>query len=143
MYLGSAGLWGERTGINYELEAELKAVTDVFHGAVPQSKVATVLGEGAIGVHNPLYETCNRLDMEMMASGIARVCGPHLCYDERPTVKRFTDVDTCIAALAEITTDFTTLPIQAYADEARQYAEEHFSYDATLAQLNSILRSLL
>lgn len=141
VYLASS--WGEHTAVNYELEAQLKAVTDHFFENISQSKVASVLGAAGIGVLNPFYETCNRLDMEMMASGITRVCGQHICYDERPTAARFTDIDDCLSVLATLTKDFTRLPDKSEGAAAVAYAEEHFSFEATLSQLNAILERVL
>ena len=84
-YLGNASLWGELKAENLRLEKELAAVTDKFYGAVKPEKVASVMGETAVAVLNPHYETCNRFDMELGACGVSRACGPHICYDERPT----------------------------------------------------------
>lgn len=142
-YLGDASLWGEITTENLILEKQLDAVTDNFYGAVKPTKVATVMSEAAVGVLNPHYETCNRFDMELMASGVSRVCGSHICYDERPTAARFQTVDDCIAQLKTLTNDFTALPGEKHAAEVREYAVEHFSYQASLKQLNTVLRYVL
>lgn len=142
-YLGGADSWETYEAINFEIEHELKAVTDTFHGHVSPNKVAVALSEAGVGVLNPHYETCNRFDMELMASGVPRVCGRHVCYDERPTVARFTDTKSCIKALQSITNEFTALPDQTYSEEAVVYARENFSYEATLQQLNSILRRII
>ena len=142
-YVGGASLWNEVSPQNMKLERQLKAVTDIFHGIQPANKVATITGEAALAVLNPYYETCNRFDMELMSAGVARVCGPHICYDERPASRRFTTIDECIEALARITTDWTTLPLKTHETEARQYAVDMFSFDATLKQLDEVLKYLL
>ena len=141
VYLSSS--WNEHTALNYKLEYELKAVTDVWHQNVSQSKVAEILGKGGIGVLNPFYETCNRFDMELMASGVPRICGQHICYDERPTTARFTGVDDCLETLSELTKDFTKLPQKPAGEMEREYAEETFSFEATLSQLNAILERIV
>lgn len=143
-YLGSADLWQQPPKVvDLELEHDLKAVVDVFHGAVPQSDVASTIGRSAVGVLNPKYETCNRFDMELMAGGVGRVCGPHTCYDERPTDARFETIDECIEHLSVLTDDFTALPDKALGVAARDYAVANFSYEASLSQLNDILRRVL
>ena len=142
-YIGSAGGWDEFKPMDLELEHHLKNSVDVFHGNIKPIKVAQQLGTSAVGVLNPHYETCNRFDMEMMACGIARSCGPHVCYDERPTVARFKDVESCIAALVVLTNNFTELPPKEYNETARQYAEENFSYEASVSQLTEILERII
>ena len=143
-YLGSANLWGDYKAINFELQRELEVVTDNFYGSVPQSKVASVLGEAALGVLNPHYETCNRFHQEMMASGKPVVCGKHILYDERPVTARFdSSVQDCIEKLAELTNNFEALPDKAHATDAREFAVQHFSYEASIEQLNQILRGIV
>ena len=144
VYLGSADLWHQPPKVlDLELEHALKAVTDVFHGAVKQAKVATAIGKASVGVLNPFYETCNRFSMELMAGGVPQVCGIHICYDERPVDARFETLDECINTLSEMTNGFTAAPDKELGTDAREYAEEYFSYEATLTQLNSILRRVL
>ena len=143
-YLGSAGLWGNHQAINLELEHELRQVTDKFYGSVPQNKVASVLGSAGVVVLNPKYETCNRFCQESCASGVARLCGPHICYDERPCVDRFDGtVEDCMNKLSEITNGWTGLPDEKYGEEIRQYAIEHWSYEASCEKLNNIIRQII
>ena len=143
-YLGSAGLWGDYKALNLELEHELKQKVDIFHGSVPQNKVANTLGSAGIVVLNPKYETCNRFYMEALASGVPVVCGPHVCYDDRLTTERFNgNVDDCLNTLSELTDNFTSLPDNKFGAEAREYAVEHWSYEASCEQLNAILQEVL
>ena len=140
VYVGSAGGWGNLKVLDLELQKDFKKVTDVFHGQLKPEKVAKAFGDAAVGVLNPFYETCNRIDMELFASGTPRVCGPHILYDERPDSHRFTTVDECIGVLEELTSNFVELPSGKYDGKAeREYAVENFSYEASCGQLNSIL----
>ena len=62
--------------------------------------------------------------MEMLACALARACGPHVLYDERPECKRFITVDECIEVLVELTENWTKLPDTEYGETARQHALE-------------------
>ena len=142
-YIGAAHLWEQPpNALNLELEIELKKHVDIFHGLLKPLKVAEHLGKSGIAVLNPLYETCNRFDMELMASGVPRVCGAHICYNERPTDARFGTVEECIDKLAELTDDFTMLPKSELGEQARTYAVDNFSYPSTLNQFNAILERI-
>ena len=141
-YVGSAGGWGDLEPANLKLQKELKGVTDDFHGELPPEKVANVFSSTAVAVLNPKYETCNRTDMELMASGVARICGNHVCYDERLTTERFITIDECIEKIKDITSGFTALPTPQHGQNAREYAVNSFSYEATLTQLNEVIQYL-
>ena len=143
-YVGG-NIWGGKPrAIDMKLRHELENKTDIFYGEVSQAKVANALATASIGVLNPYYETCNRFDMELMASGKARLCGHHVCYDQRPTADRFDgSVEDCIAKLNLLTNEFEEFPAKVFGLEARHYAEEHFSYEASLESLNDILRRAL
>lgn len=143
-YIGSAGTWGDRySAVNLELERELKKNVDIFYGLIPSVKVARAMGEAAVGVLNPFYETCNRVHMELMGTGKPTVCGVHVCYDERPVTKRFRSLDDCIDALKELTDDFTELPDKTLGAKEREHAETYFSYEASREQFNNVLRRVL
>lgn len=143
-YIGSADVWGGKPDpVNLQLQSELKKSVDVFHGAISQTKVARAIGKTAVGVLNPHYETCNRFHMELMAGGVATLCGAHICYDERPVTARFRTLDDCIDGLSALTDDFTALPDKKYGQKERQHAETYWSYEASQEQLNEILGSLL
>ena len=143
-YVGSADLWGVPKPIDLELQHYLEEVTDNFHGNVSQAKVASFAGEAAIGVLNPKYETCNRFHQELMGLGKPTLCGPHICYDERPVTDRFDgSVDDCIEKLTILTHDFEELPDKSYGKTARKFAEEHFAYEASLDAINTLLRGVV
>ena len=142
-YIGSASLWGGHHSSGMKLENELKKVTDIFHGSVPQSKVASIMSKCAVAVLNPFYETCNRFDQELMASGVARICGQHVCYDERLTVSRFTDVDNCIEELKELTNGFAELPDPVWGVEAREHAVIHWSYESSTDQIMDVVKIIM
>ncbi len=143
-FLGGIIWGGKPKATDMKLRHELQKVTDIFHGEVSQAKVATHLGSAGVAVLNPYYETCNRFDMELMAAGKARLCGPHVCYDERPVALRFDgSVEDCIEQLKALTNGFEDLPAQVYGKIAREYALENWSYEASLHSLNEILRRLL
>lgn len=143
-YIGSAGGWSKKfESANLRLEHELKKVTDLFYGQLRPADVAKRLSESAIGVLNPLYETCNRFGMEMMASGVPRVCSEHICYDNTLNTARFKGIEGCISVLATLTRDFEELPDETYSQELRKYALDHYSYEATQNQLNDYLRMIL
>ena len=143
-YIGSAGGWNDYKPISLEIERELKQVTDDFHGQVSPQKVASIMSTAGAAVLNPFYETCNRFDMELMASGVARVCSPHVCYDHRIKAARFDgSVADCIKRLSELTNDFSTVPDTSHGTQAQAFAQEHWSYEASLEQLNAVLRGIL
>ena len=142
-WIGSAGGWNDWQPQNLRLEHDLRTVTDIFHGQVPQSEVATALSQSAVAVWNPRYETCHRLGMEGAASGIARIAGKHILYDEKITAGRFETVDECIELLGLLTEDFEKMPNVEEGEKLRQFAEENYSYQATLEQLNTFLRYVL
>lgn len=140
-YIGGHIWGGKPKPLSLELRHEMKQVVDVFHGEQSPSKVSSTLGAASVGVLCPHYETCNRFDMELMASGVARVCSPHICYDERPVARRFDGtVDDCIIKLKDLTHDFAELPDESHFGDAVMHAYEYWSYDASLDQLNSVLR---
>ena len=142
-YVGGADLWGKPKPEDLNLQKGIKAVVDIFHGTVSQSKVAEAIGAAAIGVLNPHYETCNRFDMELMSSGKARVCGRHIIYDERPNAGRFEGVSECIEILETLTDGWSELPDAKYGKAARTHAIKNFSFESTQDQLNQILRGVL
>ena len=143
-YLGGHIWGGNPKPIDMELRHELKSKTDIFYGEVKQEKVASTLGTAGISVLNPHYETCNRFDMELMASGNTRLCGPHVCYDERLTASRFDgSIEDCVSKLSELTENFMELPDKKHEKAVREYAIENFSYEASREQLNGILRRML
>ena len=80
-------------------------------------------------------------DMEAHAAGLEIVAGPHVCFDEWDCAHRFTDIDTCMEKLSEITDDFTGLPVKTTQNECREFALDSWSYTKSLEQLNEILRS--
>lgn len=143
-YIGSCEMWGRKPDPkDVALQKDIEAVADVFHGAIRPEKVARHLGEGAVGVLNPKYETCNRFHMELMCCGKPTVCGVHICYDERPVTRRFGTLDECIEVLGELTNDFEELPEKELGEKAREHAELHFSYEKTLEDFNNVLRRVL
>ena len=141
VYVGDAGLWGHYSANNLVLEKQLRDVTDTFYGSVPTAQVASVLGTSAVAVLNPYYETCNRFHQELMASGVPVVAGPHILYNERLVQGRFSDVDTCIEQLAEVTNGWE-YPDVAHRDASREYAVSRWSYEASVDQLHEVLRRL-
>lgn len=141
-YVGDANTWGTPKVLDLKLAKALKGVVDVFHGTVPPSEVATILSSGAIFLVNSHYETCNRMGMEAHACGLYVAGGPHICFDEWPHAVRFTTLAECIQLLRDATTDFTKLPPAQPRKDARMWAETEFSYAASLAQLNTVLRRL-
>lgn len=141
-YIGDANTWGSPKVLDLRLAKDLEGVVDVFHGTVPSSTVATILGSGAIFIVNSLYETCNRMGMEAHAAGLLVAGGPHICFDEWPHAVRFTTLDDCIECLAEATSGFRKLPPTQIRQASRTWAESEFSYAASLAQLNNLLRRL-
>ena len=107
-----------------------------------KEKFVFIRSSGAIFLVNSHYETCNRMGMEAHACGLYVVGGPHICFDEWPHTVRFTTLAECIQLLRDATTDFTKLPPAQPRKEARMWAETEFSYAASLAQLNDVLRRL-
>ena len=125
------------------LERQMHSVANFFHSHIPQAQVSEVLSSIGVGVFNPYYDTCNRFHMELMMSGVASVCGPHIIYDERPVVRFDGTVSGCLEGIARITNGFQDVPDAAMSEQARDFAFQSFSNKASLAQLNSILRGLL
>ena len=143
-YIGGHIWGGKPNPIDMELRHELKQVTDIFHGEISQVKVAAALDMPAIGILNPKYETCNRFGMELCAAGKAQICSKHVCYDERPSAKRFDGtVEDCINKLSILTNEFEELPAKKFGKEAREFALANYSYEASLDSLNEILRRVL
>lgn len=141
-YLGSPAVWKELTAVNMQLDKRLRNATDYYHGKVTQPKVATALGEAAVAVLNPIYETCNRFHMELMLAATPTLCGKHICFDERPVSGRFTTVQECIDLLAEFTNNWTEVPDKVFGEAEQKFATEHFSYEASLNQLSEVFRLL-
>ena len=143
-YVGGHIWGGNPKAIDMELRHEMKQTADIFYGEVPPVKVASAIGSAAVGVLNPYYETCNRFGMELCAVGKAQICSQHVCYDERPSAERFDgSVDDCIEKLKAITNEFEELPAKMFGLEAREFALNNYSYEASLDSLNEILRRLL
>ena len=142
-YIGGHIWGGKPDAQDMRLRHEMKKVCDVFHGEVLPNAVAGTIAGAAVGVLCPHYETCNRFDQELMANGTARVCSQHMTFTQRPVAQYFDGtVQDCIDTLKEITEGFTELPDE-YGDEARLYAENNFSYEASSEAFNSIIRRLL
>ncbi len=136
-YIGSASGWGNPDYKSLMLERSLKASVDVFHGQQPANKVATIMGEARFFVVNSHYETCNRMGMEAHAAGLEIVAGPHLCFDEWPNAHRFTTLQECLAILNNFD------DADATSADNVEFAKENWSYDASLGQLNDIIRRVL
>ena len=142
-YIGEFS-WGGKPSIeNLKLRDALKVVVDVFHGNVSPARVSAILSTAGIGVLDAYYETCNRFGMELQASGVYIAAGSHICFDEWPHVQRFTDLESCLSLLSEATQGYEELPPPTTGNESTQWAKSNFSYEASLNQLNMVLRGIL
>ena len=140
-FLGSADMWGKVTPQDLKLQAELKKVTDIFHGYKEPDEVAPILSSAGITLFSTKYDTCCRFSQEDMASGGTQIANEHRLWDERPNAGRFSTVEECIELMQLLTEDWTSLPDPEFGKTARTYAEKNFSYEVTLEQMFDIFMS--
>ena len=139
VYVGGAGLWGEASEVDLALEAEIREYTDVFHQNILPSFVPKAIGGAAFFVGNAIHDVFSSCHAEALMSGCISIGGEHPIYAERPgfTVKT---AQAAVDMIAQLTNDFLEIPDQKQGQRARQWAEQHLSFDCFKGQLTDLLR---
>ncbi len=143
VYMGSAQTWGDSTSEpaqlhRHKLEAELREVTDIFLGDVPQATVAFYANTCMHHVHVAFHDTCCQNQQEAALGGATLWGLTHPINTERP-VHQFQTIQELADALLETCTGDA---LQLYRNkEVLDYALRHFSYAAVLEQFHAIVRS--
>ena len=139
VYVGGAGLWGEASEVDLALEAEIREYTDVFHQNILPSFVPKAIGGAAFFVGNTIHDVFSSCHAEALMSGCISIGGEHPIYAERPgfTVKT---AQAAVDMIAQLTNDFLEIPDQKQGQRARQWAEQHLSFDCFKGQLTDLLR---
>ncbi len=138
VYMGSAQTWGDNTSHTaqmqrFQLEAELREVTDIFLGDVRQDTVAYYANSSMHHVHVAHHDTCCQNQQEAALGGATLWGLNHPINTERP-VHQFQTPAGLIDALRNAKPRFR------HNEEVHDYALKHFSYAAVLSQFHHIVR---
>ena len=141
IYIGSAQIWSnESRPEDMVLSKQLQGVVDVWIQNASYLDTAYHLSTAGIGINDTWHDVSSRTHQEMLMAGVISIGGRHSVFVDRPGIHGLKTADAFVAAIREITNDFSEIPSDL-GQAHRQWALENVSTDTFNEQFSTLLRN--